>query len=90
MVKYGKAPEFHEGDRVQVLGNHSYAFDGDQGVVLSVDRHGMRDFWWVTVKFDKYPKKEPMPLFAQHLIRIEEVHNGTAQDESCSTGSCSW
>jgi hypothetical protein len=86
MVKYGKAPEFHEGDRVQLLGNHSYASDGDQGVVRSVDRHGVRDFWWVTVMFDKYPKQEPMPLFAQHLILLSRPE----PTGSCSECTCSW
>lgn len=90
MIKYGKAEEFRKGDVVIVLGNHSYARDGDRGTVVDVDRCVSPEFCWVMVKFDNYPKDDPMPLFAQHLRHVKEFPNGTTQDQSCSTGSCSW
>lgn len=78
---------FRIGDKVQVLGNHSFVHDGEIGTVTEVEQNSTCDnFRWIVVKFDVH--KEPMPLYAINLRKVDD--NGTAQDESCSTGCCSW
>lgn len=86
-TSFGNSPTFNVGDRVELLGNHSFAHDGELGTVVDYEATGeSTDYRWVTVKFDNH--NDTMPLYAVNLRKVND--NGTAQDESCSTGCCSW